>query len=316
MNYIVLDLEWNQSPMGREKSVEGLPFEIIEIGAVRRDEDLRRTDTFHRVIRPVVYEKLHFHVLELVHIGVDELRSDGEPFAEVFREFIEWCGDKPVFCTWGDMDLMQLQRNAAFHGLEIPFPYPLLFYDVQKLYSLFFLGTRKTVFPLDRAVRELGIEQGQQFHRALEDAEYTALILQRLDMEEAKVYLSMDYYRIPRSREEEIYLIFPDYSKYVSRAFDTKEEALADKTVTDMVCCRCNRMLRKRIRWFSPNQRQYHCLAVCPEHGLVKGKIRFKHSVDHRLFAVKTIKLASEETAREIERKREESSRRHKRTKL
>ena len=33
MDYIVLDLEWNQSPEGKENSVESMPFEIIEVGA-------------------------------------------------------------------------------------------------------------------------------------------------------------------------------------------------------------------------------------------------------------------------------------------
>ena len=32
MNYIVLDLEWNQCPYGKAKEIEKLPFEIIEIG--------------------------------------------------------------------------------------------------------------------------------------------------------------------------------------------------------------------------------------------------------------------------------------------
>lgn len=33
MNYIVLDLEWNQSDTGKEPEVKALPFEIIDIGA-------------------------------------------------------------------------------------------------------------------------------------------------------------------------------------------------------------------------------------------------------------------------------------------
>ena len=38
-NYIVFDLEWNQSPEGKENSVESMPFEIIEVGAVKMDGD-------------------------------------------------------------------------------------------------------------------------------------------------------------------------------------------------------------------------------------------------------------------------------------
>ena len=39
---------------------------------------------------------------------------------------------------------------------------------------------------------------------------------------------------------------FPDYSKFVSRGFASKEEAMKDKRVTDMVCYKCRRMLRKK----------------------------------------------------------------------
>ena len=38
MNYIVFDLEWNQSPGGKRWSNSQLPFEIIEIGAVKLNE--------------------------------------------------------------------------------------------------------------------------------------------------------------------------------------------------------------------------------------------------------------------------------------
>ena len=31
MNYIVLDLEWNQCPTGKSDTIGQLPFEIIEI---------------------------------------------------------------------------------------------------------------------------------------------------------------------------------------------------------------------------------------------------------------------------------------------
>ena len=54
-NYIIFDLEWNQSPRGREDSVADFPFEIIEIGAVKLDENFQMVDEFHRRIRPQVY---------------------------------------------------------------------------------------------------------------------------------------------------------------------------------------------------------------------------------------------------------------------
>ena len=68
MNYIVFDLEWNQSPNGKEDSVDHLPFEIIEIGAVKLDEGFCQVGEFHKLIRPQVYKKLHLKISEVTHM--------------------------------------------------------------------------------------------------------------------------------------------------------------------------------------------------------------------------------------------------------
>ena len=84
-------------------------------------------------------------------------------------------------------------------------------------------------------------------------------------------------------------------------------EAMEEKRVTDIVCTKCRRMLRKKIRWFSSGQRYYLCLATCPEHGMMKGKIRMKKSEDGRVFAVKTVKPVDEEGAEAVFLKKEEA---------
>ena len=82
---------------------------------------------------------------------------------------------------------------------------------------------------------------------------------------------------------------------------------MEEKQVTDVVCTECRRMLRKKIRWFSSGQRYYLCLAACPEHGLMKGKIRMKKSEDGRIFAVKTVKPVDEKGAEAVYQKKEEA---------
>ena len=305
-SYIVFDLEWNQSSAGKEASLDHLPFEIFEIGAVKLNENMEKLSEFHRLIRPCVYRQMHFAISEVTHVTMDELIHRGEPFKQVMESFLEWCGDDYIFCTWGSMDLTELQRNMIYHGMEIPFASPLLFYDVQKLYSRLY-SDGKTRESLDVAVNFFGLEANVPFHRALEDAEYTGGVLQRLDMDQVGEYVSVDYYRIPQCREEEFTLVFPDYSKFVSRGFATKEDAMSDKQVTDMVCYKCRRMLRKKIRWFSYGQRFYLCLAACPEHGPVKGKIRMKRSEDGSVFAIKTQKIVNSEGAELIARKKEDT---------
>ena len=134
MRYIVFDLEWNQNPGGKEASVERLPFEIFEIGAVKLNEEREKVAEFHRIIRPCVYRQMHRIISEVTHVSIEELERDGEPFAAVMEDFLKWCGEDCIFCTWGSMDLTELQRNMVYHGMTIPFPKPFLFYDVQKKY--------------------------------------------------------------------------------------------------------------------------------------------------------------------------------------
>lgn len=315
-NYIIFDLEWNQCPRGKENSIEALPFEIIEIGAVKLDKRLCLISEFHRLISPKVYKEMHFKISEVTHMNMEELKRTGEDFKDAVAEFIEWCGTDYTFCTWGPMDLTELQRNMSYFHFPIPFQKPLLYYDVQKLYAL--LHDNMAAKPsLDTATEQLGIMENRPFHRALDDAYYTGKVMQAIDFKTVEPYISVDYYRLPEIKEEEIYLEFPTYIKYVSRIFDTKEDALADKTVTDMFCLTCGRMLRKKVRWFSFNQRVYFCLGVCPEHGYVRGKIRMKRIDDGRVYAVKTMKTIDEEGALKIfERKDELKKRRNEKTRL
>ena len=58
MNYIVFDLEWNQSSFGKKFSNKKLPFEIIEIGAVKLNSDLQEIGRFNELVRPKVYKNL------------------------------------------------------------------------------------------------------------------------------------------------------------------------------------------------------------------------------------------------------------------
>lgn len=309
MNYIVFDLEWNQSPNGKEDSVEHLPFEIIEIGAVRLNGEFCRTGTFHELIRPQVYKKLHFKISEVTHMDVNRLYQEGRPFEAVMKDFMEWWGDEEYcFCTWGSMDLTELQRNMAYYGLEITFARPLLYYDVQKLFCCQYGDGRNRV-SLDQAVQQLDMDMEGPFHQALDDACYTGRILSVLDMECYSVYESVDYYRLPQGREEESVLQFPEYTKLVSREFESREEIMKDKRITDVECLKCRRMLRKKIRWFPWGQRFYYCLAVCPEHGYVKGKIRVKKSEQDKFYIVKTVKLAKEEDVERLTQKREDGRR-------
>ena len=307
MNYIVFDLEWNQSPKGKEGAIDHLPFEIIEIGAIKLDENRNPIGEFQQVVSPSVYSQIHYKISEVTHLDMKTLQREGVPFSEAISSFLAWCGKDFWFVTWGSMDLTELQRNMVYFGEEIPFPMPLLYYDLQKLYSLEYHGGDEKM-SLDQAVEEMGIpvDEEKPFHHALDDAFYTGQIMAKMGFDQVKAFISMDYYRLPEREEDQVVLNFPGYTKFVSREFWDKEEVLASRKVNEVMCCCCHRLLRKKIRWFAVNSKLYVCLAVCPEHGLIRSKIRIKKSESGNVFAVRTTKLATEKDALAIAQKRDE----------
>ncbi len=287
-----------------------LPFEIIEIGAIKLDENLEIIDEFFNIISPCVYKKLHYKVWEIVQIGIEELKKKGDPFKVAADKFFEWAymdGQEPVFCSWGSMDLMELQRNMAYFKVKSPFPYPLLYYDLQKIYNMYIETEDRNKAPLDRAVSVLGIPHERAFHRAIDDAWYAAMAMKSMHMEKYEKYLSLDYYRIPQNKEEEIELVFPSYAKFVSKGYATKDEVMEQANIRSLHCFRCKRKLRKKIRWFTSNQKSYYALGHCPEHGFVRGKINIKSFEKGCVYAIKTTKMIDDEKAALLRLKKEET---------
>lgn len=115
--------------------IERIPFEIIEIGAVKLDENLKEIDRFSRTIRPKVYKKLHYITRDLTGITQEELCAS-DPFSYVLVDFMLWCGKDYIFCTWGNMDLVELQRNMKYYGLLDLLKGPVKYYNVQKFFRL------------------------------------------------------------------------------------------------------------------------------------------------------------------------------------
>lgn len=303
MNYIVLDLEWNQSSTGKEPEIETMPFEIIEIGAIKLNKDKLVVGEFDQLVKPMVYQELYRFTSQLVQMRMEELER-GKNFSAVCKEFLEWCEEEPVFCTWGPTDLTELQRNMTFHRCGNLSKGPIAFLDVQKLFSIAF-EDRKTRRSLEWAVDYLQIDKDIPFHRAFSDAYYTMKILTAIKNEKVWENVSYDLYHPPVSREDEVKIQFEGYFKYISREFSDKTNAFLDREVASCKCYICHHNLKKKIKWFTPNGRHYYCVAFCPEHGFVKGKIRVRKSDQGKYFVVKTTKFITEEEVDSITARRE-----------
>lgn len=304
MNYIIFDLEWNQCPGGKEQENKLLPFEIIEIGAIKLNDLREETDRFQEKIRPKVYHSLHHRTQEVLRTDMKSYRNARE-FPQVIQDFINWCdpGPETTFCTWGSQDLLELQRNLRFYHLENPFPFPLFYIDVQKVFSLQF-EDGKSRKSLKYAADFLNIPKQMTFHQALSDAYYTAEVVKRLNPEEMTAYFSVDYFRTPSTRKTEIQIQYGTYQKLVSKPFASKPEAIRDRKVSSTRCYLCGKPAKKRIRWFTGNSKNYYCLAYCEEHGWLKGKIRIRKTEEGQFFCVKTLKLVAAREAQELVNKK------------
>ena len=308
MNYIVFDLEWNQSPGGKKSSNRRLPFEIIEIGAVKMNECLETTDSFQRLIKPEVYNWIHDSIHEVIHVDYKDL-MDGTPFPQAVEEFFAWCGPEFRFFTWGNQDVMELQRNLKYYDMLSKLPGPVTYYDVQKLFSIRYEDghMRRS---LEYAADYLDIPKNQGFHRALADAYYTAEVLKTIEPECILCNSSIDVYQNPKKKKDEIHISYPTYDKFVSREFRDREKIMKDREVNSTRCPICHLPAKRKIRWFINNSKIYESISLCQEHGYVKGKIKIRRTEENRYYAVKTLCCVTKEEAEETRDKRESLRRR------
>ena len=293
LNYIVFDLEWNQAST-KDKEVKGIMFEILEIGAVKLGEDFEILDTFSSLVKPQVYKTMHSMTQKLLHFDLKAMQSE-RPFPYVMNDFLTWCGDNPMFCTWGPSDLTELQRNMQYYGMKQISTGPLKYYDVQKLFSL---GCEdgKSRRSLEYAVDFLKIKPDEQFHSAIGDARYTAEIFRMIRDEEILPYHSYDNFHLPQNREEEIHVSFPTYSKYISRSFKNKNVAIKNKDVYHVRCNICNEPTSRVVKWFTPNGGKFYLAVVrCSVHGYLKAKARIKKLDEDRVYVVRTVKPIDKE---------------------
>ena len=117
-------------------------------------------------------------------------------------------------------------------------PGPVLYYDVQKLFSVKFEDgiARRS---LEYAIDYLNLPKNRDFHRALADASYTARILLEIDEACMIRHPSLDVYQNPKSKEKELYISYTDHDKFVSREFVSKERLMKVRNMINTICTVC-----------------------------------------------------------------------------
>ncbi len=129
MDYIIFDLEWSRNV---RHVIPKCPDEIIQIGAVKYDKNMKYKGSFNRFIKPGVYDKVDAKVSEITGITKDHLLRFGVPFPEAFREFKSFMGHDSVLLSWGPQDIQILRVNAQYYDKNTKLSFMYHFADLQR----------------------------------------------------------------------------------------------------------------------------------------------------------------------------------------
>ena len=184
MYYITLDLEWNQAYAQKALAVQRqlsarLRGEVIQIGAVKLDSKLRICGSYQIIVKPKYFKKLHKHVSELTGITQEQM-DVGTPLPEAAESFRRFCGNDFAFLTWGPDDIPMLKEN--FHVNSLDHEWLSNTYDLQLIFSRQTDGLAKQR-SLEYAMEYYDIPMTLPAHDALNDAYFTALVAQKLDVD-------------------------------------------------------------------------------------------------------------------------------------
>ena len=258
MNYIIMDLEWNNTYCKKKK---GFMNEIIEIGAVMLNENLEIVDVFSTFIKAQLGKKLHSRVKELTNITNDDI-STGVPFSQTMAQFRKWsAGSDNVILTWGDTDIRVLIENFKyFNGISF-IPFLNNYVNLQKYAQAFMNISKADQIGLSSAAEKLGIDVDKySLHRALDDSLLTADLFKKIYNEHM---LSS-------------YTLTCDTAFYSKITFKPKvitdiNSPLIDKSKMRCLCDVCGSACERITEWRVINQ-AFRAVFVCKK---CKRKIRF-----------------------------------------
>ena len=305
MNYIVMDMEWNQPWPGSPSSKKVLPVqirgEIIQIGAVRVTEDQQVGDEFQILIKPKYYRHLNRRVSKLTGIKETQLREEGVTFPEAIAAFRDWCGEDIVFLTWGFDDIGILRENLMLFNLDTAFTEK--WYNAQMIFNAQTDGATAQK-ALKTAMEIFGIEATRPAHDALGDAYHTALICARLDLKKG----AAEYDEALKSHENGFHgAELPGcIARKVYYDFADKRAALTAMAGEENICPICgSRMLGSR--WFAQPGHRYMDLATCPMDGKFLIRVRLSQQPDGLVRVSRLTYEATSEAAEAYARRAEKA---------
>lgn len=307
MNYISLDLEWNQAYAQKALAVQRqlslrLRGEVIQIGAVKMDKNMRICGSYQVIVKPKYFKKLHRHVSALTGISQEQMDS-GMTLPEAERSFREWCGEDFAFLTWGPDDIPMLKENFNAHRLDSS--WLECTYDLQKIFNAQTDGDMKKQRSLEYAMEHFELKQTLPAHDALNDAYFTALVAKKLNVPEG-----VARYNLERGEFLEESVIGD--ADAGDDGYVTINEMLDDDVVRKPLCPICKKPLKLMDQPLHTKGQRYTFYFNCPEDGEMLLVLKLHRNFNETWRAKRTIAEATEEQLESFRSAKERASIRRK----
>jgi len=157
-------------------------MEIIEIGALKADDDLRQVAEFSALIKPVKHPVLTDFCTSLTGITNEELSKSASGRVVVYTRFREWIETTAEsipewWGSWGLFDKSMFDSDAKAFNLSNPVG-DLRHINIKQAHADFL---HKEPTEIEPSLAELGLEFEGRQHRAFDDTSNILRIMQHTD---------------------------------------------------------------------------------------------------------------------------------------
>lgn len=269
MNYIILDMEWDSAYSTRHKRFIN---QILQIGAVKLNEQLDITDEFEVNIRSSFSKKVSGRFAKLTGITSETMLS-GIPLDEAVSRYNKWIGDDTVTMTWSTSDLFSIIENEALLLDGVKFKLQK-YLDLQKFIQneLSVMGNPcKSQISLANAAELLSVDYDSlELHTAKDDSILCAMLLK-------KCYVKERFEPLIRDTSE------PSFYKrllYKPHYIDDINSDEIDRSALVFNCDKCASHTKRITKWKYIN-RWFIADFRCREcNRRFSGRVSFKKSFD------------------------------------
>lgn len=186
MKSIILDFEMNPVSREYEEEYDICSKEIIEIGAIKLDEDMNEISFYQSYFKPEYNSNIDCIITDITGITYDMVK-DAKTFTEKVNDFAAWCASDGEFSiyAWSNCDRVQFMKELTLKNIKLSNDLCQMvnkWYDFQKMFDIKVHACHST--SLENALKMVNISFEGKAHTGIDDARNTAKLFALYNNEE------------------------------------------------------------------------------------------------------------------------------------